>query len=332
MGIEVGNCTLSVDRMISIPVEVFNHLRQNGYLVDLHFITKEKCKVPAHRPLICAKFPEIVGHLERNQGPTMKWPRFSTDLVKSVIDFTYTGEIDINVGNVCQLYLLAHNLGSQPLMDGCWKFIEERFEQINVNEVWMISSILGKHDLMEGCILKIACDFDTFVKDQKCLRCTAVKDMEALLSSSWLQALLDYWRTWDEPEENRKWERIFIYGHYTKIGIPFLSAAPNVRGIKRMFTLPYRKDSCTVACDEYVYVIGSSARGLSSARIFMVNPCNGKMKETEPMAQSRICASAVTVEHEILVFGGSDGSKCLETCEKYSPSERIRHCTFWNTF
>nr|CDS31355.1 kelch protein 4 [Hymenolepis microstoma] len=387
MGSEVGNCTLYVDRMISIHSVFFNQLRQSDQLIDLHIVTKENRMIPVHRSFLCAQFPKFVRHLLQNQGPTMKWPRFSTGLVQAVIDFAYTGKSDINVSNVCQLYLFARNLGSKPLMDGCWKFIEERFERINVNAVWMISSILGKHDLRNRCVLKIARDFDSFAEDHKCLRCTTVKDMEALLSSPWLwapsedtklkgvvswinaapsscerdtrdgfftrllstlianklspfimndietgesdiilsdgsrHALLDYWRTWDELEEKRKWERIFIYGHYTKIGIPFLSAAPNVKGIERMFTLPYRKDSCTVTCDEYVYVIGGSAGGVSSASVSMVNPCNGEVKETKPMSQSRKCASAVTVEHEILVFGGSVGPKYLNICEKYSPSE-----------
>nr|CDS25784.2 hypothetical protein HmN_000622300 [Hymenolepis microstoma] len=375
--------------MSSIPTEFFNQLRQNGHLIDLHIITKENRKIPTHRLLLCAKFPRIMNKLLQNQGPTMKWHRFSTDLVQSVIDFAYTGKIDIDVANVGQLYLLAHNLGSQSLIDGCRKFIEERFDQINVSEIWTVSSILGKHDLREQCILKIACDFDSFVKDKKCLRWTTAKDMEALLSSPWLwapsedarlkalvswtnatpsscewknrdglfphllstlnvnklsrslivevamgesdiilsddsrHAVLDYWIKRDKSDKRRMRERIFFCGHHEETGSYFLSPAPHVKGIEAVFKLPSRNYSCIVACDEYIYVIGGMTKEMiSSACAFTIDPCNDEVKETKSMTQSRSFASAVTVEHEILVFGGLDTTAVndvLTTCEKYSP-------------
>nr|CDS35137.2 kelch protein 10 [Hymenolepis microstoma]CUU98185.1 kelch protein 10 [Hymenolepis microstoma] len=119
---------------------------------------------------------------------------------------------------------------------------ELSFEQIDFSEVWMISSILGKQDLKNQCILTIARGFDSFAKDQKCLRWTTTKEMEALLSSPWLWA----------PSEN----------------------------------------------------------------------VSGEM-ETKLMTQSRSDASAATVEHKIVVFGGYNGSEGLDACEKYSPSEDV---------
>ncbi|VDO14470.1 unnamed protein product [Rodentolepis nana] len=62
------------------------------------------------------------------------------------------------------------------------------FDQINVNEIWMVSFILSKPDGRGQCILKFACDFDFFAKDQKWVRWTTAKDMETLLSSPWLWA------------------------------------------------------------------------------------------------------------------------------------------------
>nr|CDS29573.1 kelch protein 18 [Hymenolepis microstoma] len=304
-------------------------------------------------------------------------------LVESVIDFVYTGKIDIDVGNVGQLYLLAHQLGSQSLIDGCRNFIEKRFGQINFNEIWIISSILGKHYSREKCIHTIASDFDSFVKNQKCLRWTTAKDMEALLSSPWLwapsedlrfkavvswinaapsscerdtrdaffthllsmlnvnkiprsfiveavleesdiilshksrHALLDYSRTCHKSGKEGK--NIF-YGENNVTH--FLTPMPKVKDKEPVFEIPYREESCTVACDEYIYVIGGMTKEMRiCTSALKVNICNGDVERTKSMTQSRRFASAVTVEHEILVFGGCYELAVLNTCEKYSPSK-----------
>nr|CUU98082.1 hypothetical transcript [Hymenolepis microstoma] len=221
-------------------------------------------------------------------------------LVISVIDFAYTGKIDINVGNVGQLYLLAHQLGSQSLIDGCWDFIEERFGQINFSEIWMISSILGKHNLREKCIHTIALDFNSFVKDQKCLRWTTAKDMKALLNSPWLWA----------PSEDLRLEAV----------VSWINAAPS----------SCERDTCDAFFTHLLPTLNINKISPSfiielameeSNIILSHKSSNGEVKETKPMTQSRSYASAVTVEHEILVFGGYGGNGLLNTCEKYSPSE-----------
>ncbi|VDO00116.1 unnamed protein product [Rodentolepis nana] len=217
MDSEKDNCEPSADWNPSIPTNFFNQLRQNGHLIDLHIVTKENRKIPAHRSFLCAQFPGIMNQLLQNQGPTMKWHRFSTELVQLVIDFVYTGKIEISADNVGQLYLLAHHLGSQSLSKVCRNFIKKRFSQINVNEIWIIGSLLGKPDLREQCILTIAYDFDSFVKDQKCLRWTTAKDMEALLSNPWL---------WAPDEDSR-----------LKAMVSWINAAPSSfeRGTRDMF-------------------------------------------------------------------------------------------------
>nr|CDS31360.1 kelch protein 18 [Hymenolepis microstoma] len=244
-------------------------------------------------------------------------------LAASAIDFAYTGEIDINVDNVGQLYLLAHHLGSQSLIDVCRNFIKSRFEQINVNEIWMINSILGKYDLRDQCILKIAHDFDSFAKDQKCLRWTTVKEMETLLSSPWLWA----------PSEDTRLEAVMSWINAAPstgerdirdVFFTHLLSTLNVNKLSRSFIVEAARDcGCAVACNEYIYVIGGMTKeGECSANVFVVNPCNGKVKESKSMTQSRITPSAVTVGNEIFIFGGintevSPGS--LYSCEKYSP-------------
>nr|CDS25785.2 kelch protein 17 [Hymenolepis microstoma] len=252
MGSEVDNCTLSVDRMLSIPTEFFNQLRQNGHLIDLHIIIS-----PTH------------------------------------------AKIDINVDNVGELCLLAHNLGSQPLMDGCWDFIEERYFEINVKEIWMISSILGKNDLRDQCILRIACDFDSFAEDQKCLRCTNTNDMEALLSSPWLWAPSEDSRlkavlSWINAAPStceRDIRDAFLTHLLSTLNVNKLSRQFIVEAIKdneAEFEIPYRKDSFTVAYDDYIYVIGGMTReGFTCSNALKVNPCNGNVKETTSMTQYR---------------------------------------------
>ncbi|VDO05784.1 unnamed protein product [Rodentolepis nana] len=86
--------------------------------------------------------------------------------------------------------------------------------------------------------------------------------------------------------------------------------------------MPNRKDICTVVCDEYIYVIGGRTReGSACPSVFKVNPCNGDGTERDSMAEGRYSASAVTVGHEIFVFGGGNNRGVLATCEKYSPSK-----------
>ena len=47
-------------------------------------------------------------------------------VVEAVVNFAYTGEIQLNIKQVLHLFLLAHNLGCSELLSRCVSFMKER--------------------------------------------------------------------------------------------------------------------------------------------------------------------------------------------------------------
>ncbi|VDO03815.1 unnamed protein product [Rodentolepis nana] len=108
-----------------------NWCDNNGITYATSKLTKGGTAIPAHKLVLCAKFQTIKNNILMNKHVNLSnWSRFSNDIVMAVVDFAYTDEIIINVENVLGIYLLAHILGCQKLIDWSTDFIKTRWRKL----------------------------------------------------------------------------------------------------------------------------------------------------------------------------------------------------------
>ncbi len=56
----------------------------------------------------------------------MDYNPFSYSVVEAVLDYAYTGNVELTVGRAERIYLLAHNLKCKRLITTCIKFFIPR--------------------------------------------------------------------------------------------------------------------------------------------------------------------------------------------------------------
>nr|CDS25620.2 actin binding protein IPP [Hymenolepis microstoma] len=165
----------------------FNIFRQELAFIDLSILTKGGTIVPAHKLVLCARFPGIKSSiLNGGQSNFSNWSRFPHDIVMAVIDFAYTGEIIINAENVLGIYLMAHNLGCDKLINWTTDFIKTRLDRLNLMEVWLAGNATLNNDLIGVCIPRIACDFERLASSQRFFQHVGVEQFQLLLQSPWI--------------------------------------------------------------------------------------------------------------------------------------------------
>nr|CDS27127.1 kelch protein 18 [Hymenolepis microstoma] len=175
------------DDLLSKYADRFNVFRQEMTFIDLSILTKGGTTIPAHKIVLCARFPGIKNSiLNSGQSNFSNWSRFPHDIVMAVVDFAYTGEIIINAENVLGIYLMAHNLGCNKLINWTTDFIKTRFDRLKLMEVWLAGNVTSNNDLIGACIPRIASDFERLASSQCFFQHVGVEQFQILLQSTWI--------------------------------------------------------------------------------------------------------------------------------------------------
>nr|CDS34240.2 intracisternal A particle promoted polypeptide [Hymenolepis microstoma] len=165
----------------------FNIFRREMAFIDLSILTKNSPIIPAHKLVLCARFPGIKNSiLNSGHSNLSNWSRFPHDIVMAVVDFAYTGEIIINVENVLGIYLMAHNLGYNKLINWTTDFIKTRLDRLNLMEVWSAGNVTSNNDLIDVCIPRIAGDFERLASSQRFFQYVGVEQLPLILKSPWI--------------------------------------------------------------------------------------------------------------------------------------------------
>ncbi|VUZ39988.1 unnamed protein product [Hymenolepis diminuta] len=80
--------------------------------------TEEGEEVGAHLIVLAAFFPVFRKHLSGNDIVHVQLSRFSLDVVTAAVEYAYGGIDNISPETAIRLYLLAHSLHNNCLVDG----------------------------------------------------------------------------------------------------------------------------------------------------------------------------------------------------------------------
>ncbi|VUZ40718.1 unnamed protein product, partial [Hymenolepis diminuta] len=180
----------------------FREMRVRGERLDVFIDTEEGGEVGAHLIVLSAFFPVFRKHLSGNDIVRVRLPRFSLDVVSAAVEYAYGGIDDISLETAVRLYLLAHNLKNKCLVDVCTKFLCNRIEETNLNEVWFAANATKNEVLIGKCAHLVAIKWEMFATSRLFHENTEIEGMMSLFGCpemakesgvSTVMALLD-WR------------------------------------------------------------------------------------------------------------------------------------------
>ncbi|VDN97786.1 unnamed protein product [Rodentolepis nana] len=166
---------------ISIPVKLFQSLRKKGKFLDGVIITKDKREIPVHRIVLCTQFPSIEDKFTEDSNNRIEWIRFTFDIVKAVVDYAYTGSVNLTLENATNLYLLSLTIGCRKLIQWCNDFIKSSISYQNLEQIWTIANATSNKGLATACIPLMANTFESLNINQRLLIFTEVENMLELL-------------------------------------------------------------------------------------------------------------------------------------------------------
>ncbi len=333
-------------------------LRTNRKLCDVVLRAGDK-EIPSHRAILAAVssyFQAMFFHelMESNQE-IIEIKDMNPTVLSSLVDFAYSGEIDLSIDNVQEILSAASLLQMTHVQDMCCKFL---MKQLDVNNCLGIKTFVEAN----GCS-QVSSDIDRFA----CKHFEQVVTGSEFLSSTWenvssLIASPDLKVTKEEdvykaviewikqcPDERSQFlPKLLVHIRLAMLSVSFLmdivDLDPLIRAsnecrdlvdeAKRYHLVPSKRQTCSTNHREsprrstigLLYAIGgkeSSESITRSVEVFSVY--DNTWSEGTGMIVRRQQLGVGVLDKKVYAVGGSDGSLRLSSVECYDPSTN-----FWS--
>ncbi|BHF85738.1 hypothetical protein SprV_1002891000 [Sparganum proliferum] len=153
-----------------------NEIRISGEFKDLTIEVKHGAILNAHRIILAARIPSLRAALSGALGKdnsVLKWSTVPLNLANSLIQYVYTGQLEIMQANVRDIVLLAKMLNLPILEDWGVQFMATRVNLENLATTWDFAKSLRMGPLMESCTNLMQAQFMNFVSTDLFLRLPA---------------------------------------------------------------------------------------------------------------------------------------------------------------
>ncbi|KAK7794828.1 hypothetical protein R5R35_009395 [Gryllus longicercus] len=333
-----------------------NFLRQNMRFCDVEIVAGGMV-MKAHRAVLSASSPYFqamftTGLLEEQQD-TVELHAISPHVLHSLIEFIYSGEIDINQENVQDLMVAADMLELKEVVIGCTEFLKHELHVTNAIGIYRFAEGHNCEELANVAIDFIQCQFPDISNEEEFY--DLPKDQLIMfLSSEHLRVDTEFqvfqaamrWIMHDVMARRR-----YVFEVLAHVRLPLLSICLLERAINecgdgslKVALRSVRKDLVTkkgslvplfvhprLCAKKDIFVIGGSKRELMSAWT-RSSECTFESVErfdtfrrtwcrVSPMGIGRILPGVATLNGLIYVVGGEQESQILANGESYNPRE-----------
>ncbi|TGZ76037.1 hypothetical protein CRM22_000032 [Opisthorchis felineus] len=128
-----------------------NQLRQSNKYCDIT-LQCGAIRTEAHRNVLAGCSPYFDDLFSRRTtSPTVDIQNVDKDVFVDVINYMYTGRVQITKSNVQSLIVAAHNLQLRGLLDGCSEFLKTQLHPSNCLTILRFSELIGCIDLAARC-------------------------------------------------------------------------------------------------------------------------------------------------------------------------------------
>ena len=335
-----------------------HNLRVHRKLCDVVLRVDDR-EIPTHRAILAAVSPYFqamftTGLMESNQD-VVDIRDMNPNILSSLVNFAYTGDVELTVDNVQEVLSAASLLQILQVQELCCSFL---MKQLDVNNCLGIKTFVEANGCSQVCgdIDKFAARHFQQVSSGGEFLSSSWENVAALISSSDLKvdkeeevyAVVMEWVKQDPSERCQHLPKLLSNVHLPMISVPFLmdvvdeepliKASPDCRDLldeaKRYHLMPMQRNlrstnprfharKSTVGL---LYAVGGKESSESITRsVEVYNSLENEWKETTGMIVRRQQLGVGVLEGKVYAVGGSDGSLRLSSVECFDPSTN-----FWS--
>ncbi|BHF85818.1 hypothetical protein SprV_1002899100 [Sparganum proliferum] len=153
-----------------------NEIRTSGELKELVIEVKHGATLNAHRIILAARIPSLRAALSGALGKdnsVLKWPTVPLNLANSLLQYVYTGQLEVTQTNAMAVVMFAKMMKLSDLENWGVQFMATRVNLENLATTWDFARSSNMGSLMETCIKLMQAQFMNFVSTDHFLRLPA---------------------------------------------------------------------------------------------------------------------------------------------------------------
>nr|VZI38081.1 unnamed protein product [Spirometra erinaceieuropaei] len=153
-----------------------NEIRTSGELKELVIEVKHGAILNAHRIILAARIPSLRAALSGAPGKdnsVLKWPTVPLNLANSLLQYVYTGQLEVTQTNAMAIVMFAKMMRLSDLENWGVRFMANRVNLENLASTWDFARSSNMGLLMEACINLMQAQFTNFVSTHLFIRLPA---------------------------------------------------------------------------------------------------------------------------------------------------------------
>uniref|UniRef100_A0A8D3C2U3 BTB domain-containing protein n=1 Tax=Scophthalmus maximus TaxID=52904 RepID=A0A8D3C2U3_SCOMX len=147
--IQLQSSKFSAQFSVGLSAAIFNELRLEGKFCDA-VIQVQDVEFPIHRIILCdcsSYFQALFERWMTTGKKVFNIPGPSPDIMQLIIEFAYTGSVNVTEDNVHDLVLVANMLNVMDLIQACSEFLCERICQENCIGIWQLTKVCSSTEM-----------------------------------------------------------------------------------------------------------------------------------------------------------------------------------------
>ncbi|KAF6109205.1 intracisternal A particle-promoted polypeptide [Phyllostomus discolor] len=149
---KAGDSSFSSDKHAQLILAQINKMRNGQHFCDVQLqVGKETFKV--HRLILAASSPYFAalftGGMKESSKDVVQILGIEAGIFQILLDFIYTGIVNISVNNVQELIVAADMLQLTEVVNLCCEFLKGQIDPLNCIGIFQFSEQIACHDLLE---------------------------------------------------------------------------------------------------------------------------------------------------------------------------------------
>ena len=210
-----------------------NMLRRLDHLCDITLVTKDGNEFKAHRNVLSAASPFFFklhqSDMKENREGIVRFEEISGAVMESVLEFIYTGSVDVNQENSKDLIAAANYLLIPGLKKNSGRFLERKISKSNCISTFYFAEMYQCDELITNTRKFIHANFASVVEMDEFLNLEA-KEVERWISSDEISVAVEAdvfeivlkWIEHDKSDRKASFEQLFRHVRLASLSRDFL--------------------------------------------------------------------------------------------------------------
>lgn len=337
-----------------------SQLRGEGSLCDV-IIDAEGSSFPVHKVVLSSCSPYFramfCGDMEESKMSRVAIKKISSEAMKIVLDYCYTGEIDITEDNVQDLLPAASLLQLEFVRDSCCEFLKHQLCSTNCLGVLSFAHTHDCHELKDAAHNYAKHHYLDILESEEFLD-QNVEDLVELLQSEELNIKNESqvydsvirWVKHDLPNRKDKLHHLLEHVRLPLIEAEYLvsciSCEPLIRQNESCRDLvdeakdylllpdqrfrhkgPRTRPRKHIKPNEVLFAVGGWCNGDAINMVERYNVKTNEWRQVACMNKRRCGVGIAVLNNFIFAIGGHDGSSYLNSVERYDPVTDVWSCS-----